>query len=68
MSRLADTEFWVNAHERPRCFGEIERMFVDAGLCDWSATTAPPPQDYALITLACFGMMLREYSIRENDE
>lgn len=41
--------WWVNAHERPEWFFELEKAFVEAGLCDWSSVSKPHPQDYALV-------------------
>lgn len=49
--------WWINAHETPKWFGELCQMFVDEGLCDWSARSKPHPQDYALVATFFFNML-----------
>lgn len=41
--------YWINAHERPGWFADLQRAFVDAGLCEWDGVRKPHPQNYALV-------------------
>jgi hypothetical protein len=48
MKRPTEQPWWVNATDLPPWFGDFEKAWVEAGICDWRGAPDPHPQEPAM--------------------